>query len=106
MLLNGKLDRSGFKVSAHEVVGGEPDDRAPPAGLHTTGIVPVHPASARLRPQKLRDWAWQALAFARDAIEPLPASLRGRLGVAGVGDALTAAHFPNDATRPTRRGSG
>jgi ATP-dependent DNA helicase RecG len=96
LLLNGKLDRSGFKVSAHEVVGGEPDDHGPPAGLHTTGIVPVHPASARLRPQKLRDWAWQTLAFARHAIEPLPSSLRKKLGLAAVGDALAAAHFPSD----------
>jgi ATP-dependent DNA helicase RecG len=96
VLLSGKLDRSGFKVSAHEVVGDEPDDGVPPTGLHTTGIVPVHPASARLRPQKLRDWAWQALAFARHAIEPLPSSLRQKLELAAVGDALAAAHFPSD----------
>ena len=31
------------------------------AGLHTTGLVPVHPASERLRPQRLREWAWQAV---------------------------------------------
>jgi RecG-like helicase len=33
---------------------------APGAGIHTTGIVPVHPASERLRAQRLREWAWQA----------------------------------------------
>jgi ATP-dependent DNA helicase RecG len=96
VLLNGKLDRSGFKVSAHEVVGVEPDNRTPPAGLHTKGIVPVHPASARLRSQKLRDWAWQALSLARDAIEPLPARMRRRLGLAAISDALVTAHFPSD----------
>jgi ATP-dependent DNA helicase RecG len=95
MLLYGKLDRSGFRVDAHEVVRAEGDDRSP-TGLHTTGIVPVHPASARLRPQKIRDWAWQVQGLARDAIEPLPAKMRTRLGLAGVGDALATAHFPAD----------
>jgi len=94
VLLNGKLDRTGFKVSAQEVVDSDtPGDRSSPAGLHTTGIVPVHPASGRLRPQKIRDWAWQARRLAADAIEPLPGGLRARLGLAAAGDALTAAHF-------------
>ncbi|MGH2993190.1 MAG: ATP-dependent DNA helicase RecG [Solirubrobacterales bacterium] len=96
VLLHGKLDRSGFRVDAHEVVH-ENGERASPTGLHTTGIVPVHPASARLRPQKLRDWAWQARDLANDAIEPLPAGLRGRLGLASGADALAAVHFPSDA---------
>src|ERR687892_217671 len=52
VLLHGKLDKSGFRVDAHEVVR---DGDDPSTGLHTTGIVPVHPASARLRAQKLRD---------------------------------------------------
>src|SRR5919106_3871620 len=95
VLLHGKLDRAGFKVDAHEVVRPEPGiGRDSPTGLHTTGIVPVHSASARLRPQKIREWAWQARGLAVDAIEPLPAALRNRLGLASAGDALAAAHFP------------
>jgi ATP-dependent DNA helicase RecG len=98
VLLHGKLDRAGFKVDAHEVVRSEPGNgRGSPSGLHTTGIVPVHSASARLRPQKIREWAWQARGLAPDAIEPLPAGLRKRLGLASAGDALAAAHFPATA---------
>ncbi|MDX6652283.1 MAG: ATP-dependent helicase RecG [Solirubrobacterales bacterium] len=91
LLLNGKLDKRGFRVAAHELVGADGDA---PAGLHTTGIVPVHPASEGLRPQKLREWAWQALGLAGDAVEGLPAGLRARRGLAGAADAFAAAHFP------------
>ena len=42
LLLYGKLDRSGFRVEAHELADG---DGA--TGIHTTGLVPVHPASER-----------------------------------------------------------
>jgi ATP-dependent DNA helicase RecG len=94
VLLHGKLDKAGFKVDAHEVVR-EGDEDAP-TGLHTTGIVPVHPASARLRSQKIRDWEWQVQGLAPDAIEPLPASLRARHRLVGAGDALAAVHFPAD----------
>ena len=47
--------------------------RGAAAGLHTTGIVPMHPASEKLRAQRIRDWVWQAIGFARDAVEPIPA---------------------------------
>ena len=59
LLLRGKLEKRGFTVAEHELL----DSRASsaPAGLHTLGIVPVHPASDRLRPQRIREWAWQAV---------------------------------------------
>jgi ATP-dependent DNA helicase RecG len=97
LLLFGKLDRSGLRVEAHEVVGGKGGDAA--AGIHTTGIVPVHPASERLRTQRLRDWAWQARPLTRHAIEPLPAELRARRRLASEADALLAAHFPESMPR-------
>ncbi len=102
VLLHGKLDRSGFRVEAHEIAGTGGEAR----GLHTTGIVPVHPASDRLRPSRLREWANQALPTALAAIEPLPAELRARLALPGIADALVAAHFPErrgDAESARRR---
>src|SRR4051812_15640310 len=91
-LLHGKLDRSGFRVEAHEIVGaGEEAD-----GLHTLGIVPVHPASEQLKPAALREWEAQAITQAGSAIEPLPAELRARLRFPSEADALRAAHFPQE----------
>jgi ATP-dependent DNA helicase RecG len=94
VLLHGVLDRRGFRVSDHELVsagGGE-------TGIHTTGLVPVHPATEALKASRIREWAWRALPFAQDAIEALPAPLRARLDMAGAGDALAAAHFPRGDT--------
>ncbi len=109
LLLRGKLDKRGFTVSQHEFVdadpegGAEPDRRAgtpgaqPPPGLHTTGIVPVHPAGEGVNPQRLREWAWQALGLAQHAPEALPARLRVEMRLPGVADALLACHFPERA---------
>ncbi len=97
LLIHGKLDRSTFRVDAHELVEdaeGEGGTR-PPTGLHTMGVVPVHPATEGIKPQRLREWAFQARAAARDAIEPLPARVRAARQLAAVGDALAAAHFPD-----------
>ncbi len=93
MLLVGSLDRRGLRVSEHEFLGGE-DDGEPPSGIHTTGLVPVHPATEGLRPQRIREWVWQALLRVGDVIEPLPAELRSRRGLAGATDSLRAVHFP------------
>jgi ATP-dependent DNA helicase RecG len=107
MLLNGRLDGRGFRVDNYEFLGGpgdEPDAERPsplageevPPGIHTTGLVPTHPATEGLRPQKLREWGWQALARAGDVHEPLPASVRFTNRLAGAADARIAAHFPAD----------
>jgi ATP-dependent DNA helicase RecG len=92
LLLFGKLDKRGFTVSEHEFL-----EASGSRGLHTTGLVPVHPASERLRPQRIREWAWQAIPLARQAVEPIPGRLRQELRLAGSADALTASHFPSDA---------
>jgi ATP-dependent DNA helicase RecG len=107
LLLNGRLDRQGFRVDNYEFLdaasGEHEAPRDPlrsgpgaPAGIHTTGIVPVHPAGEGLRPQRLREWAWEALRAARDVPESLPAGIRARRGLAGAADARLAAHFPSD----------
>ncbi len=90
LLLRGKLEKRGFTVAEHELL--DSDDGHP--GLHTTGLVPVHPASERLRPQRIREWVWQAMPQARHAIEPLPGRLRAELRMASAADALNAVHFP------------
>jgi len=116
LLLMGSRDKRGFRVTGYEVVSargscpgegglrarstcstpltGSPTGETPPPGLHTTGLVPIHPATERLRPQRIREWAWQACRWAPNAIEGLPAEIRARRGLAGIGDALRAVHFP------------
>jgi ATP-dependent DNA helicase RecG len=104
LLLHGKLEKRGFTVAEHEFLPGKQaaphsaqSTLAPTqAGLHTTGIVPVHPASERIRPQRIREWVWQALPLARHAVEPIPGRLRRELRMAGVTDSLLASHFPPD----------
>ena len=90
LFLHGKLEKRGFNVAEHEFLDSSE------AGLHTTGIVPVHAASERLRPQRIREWAWQAIPLARHAVEPVPGRLRRELRLAGAEDALVASHFPPD----------
>jgi ATP-dependent DNA helicase RecG len=91
LLLRGKLEKRGFTVAEHELL-----DSTDSAGLHTTGIVPVHPASERLRPQKIREWVWQALPHARHGVEPIPSRVRSEMRMASAPDSLTASHFPAD----------
>ena len=105
VLLSGKLERSGFRVEAHEIVregGAPPPKQGSGLGIHTTGLVPIHPASERLRPNRIREWAWQALALAGNAIEPVPAEIRSRRRLAGIGDSLRAVHFPASSEQAAR----
>ncbi|MCW2987453.1 MAG: box helicase domain protein, partial [Solirubrobacterales bacterium] len=108
LLLTGKLSKRGFGVSEYEIVsagGGEgegprtdtparPQDPPPRQDPRPGSFVPVHPATEALRAQRIRDWAQQACRWAPNAIEGLPAQLRARRGLAGIGDAIRAAHFP------------
>jgi ATP-dependent DNA helicase RecG len=102
LLIHGKLDRQGLRVSAHELLDDDAGSRRAPAGLHTTGIVPVHPASEGLRPQRIREWAWQALPLATDALEPLPAQVRARRRMPSAADALAAVQFPRSLEEAER----
>lgn len=126
LLARGKVGKNGFSVAEHEFLGssdlpgrieetaGESEADAadrearrhwirpgrpggkPPGGIHTTGLVPVYPASERIRPQKLREWIWQACGLARATGEPIPSSERSNLGLASSADALVGAHLPPD----------
>jgi ATP-dependent DNA helicase RecG len=79
-----------------EAARGGGGDAAPGASPLGGELVPVHPATEALKAQRIRDWAEQACRWAPNAIEGLPAELRARLGLAGVGDAIRAAHFPRN----------
>jgi ATP-dependent DNA helicase RecG len=54
----------------------------------------VHPATEKLKPQRLRQWMEQAVRLVGNVLEPLPAELRVRRELAGVADAIKAVHFP------------
>jgi len=118
LLLTGKVSSKGMAVNEYEVVAGvgapgprvlSPDEggaagedvlgpphQGPPAaGTAAAGtLMPVHPATGELPPKRIREWAEQAVRFASNVIEGLPAELRVRRGLPGVGDAVRAAHFP------------
>ena len=91
LLLSGKLDRSGFRVSAHEVIGA---DGVRERGIHTVGLVPVHSVTEGLSADRVREWIWSCSGLGRDAIEPLPAGVRAEHGLGSAADALAGVHFP------------
>jgi ATP-dependent DNA helicase RecG len=88
LLLTGKLSGKGFTVNEWELVAGAGE-------VEDSSFVPVHAATEALRPQRIREWAERAVGLARNAVEGLPAELRARRGLAGAGDAISAAHFPD-----------
>jgi ATP-dependent DNA helicase RecG len=118
LLLTGKVSKKGMAVNEYELVPGadapgprglspdqggaagedvlDPPDPAPPAAAASAAgtLMPVHPATGELPPKRIREWAEQAVEFAPNVIEGLPAELRVRRGLAGVADAVSAAHFP------------
>ena len=96
LLLNGKLDRSGFRVATHEIVSGGRAGVGRPACTRP-GSSPSTTRARRLSANRLREWIWQAVERAGDAIESLPAELRARRGFGGEADALRCAHFPDSA---------
>jgi ATP-dependent DNA helicase RecG len=83
MLLTGSADKRGFRVSEYEF-----------SGDASEGLVPVHPGTEQLKAQRLRQWMEQAIRSVGNVLEPLPAELRARRGLAGAADAIHAVHFP------------
>ncbi|MGN6258979.1 MAG: ATP-dependent DNA helicase RecG [Solirubrobacterales bacterium] len=107
LLLTGKYSGRGFAVREWELLsfaGGEgAGDAEHPAQASPISprqdprpetMVPIHGATEAIRPQQIRDWAAQAVDWAPNAIEGLPAELRARRQLAAVGDALRVVHFP------------
>jgi ATP-dependent DNA helicase RecG len=94
VLLRGRLESGGggptFKVSEHEIAR-EGDDAV---GRHTTGLVPVYPATEGLSARRIRELVYGLVGEERNVVEPLPALLRARERLPSRPDALNAAHWP------------
>jgi ATP-dependent DNA helicase RecG len=86
MLLTGSADKRGFRVSEYEF-----------SGDASEGLVPIHPGTEQLKAQRLRQWMEQAIGSVGNVLEPLPAALRVRRGLAGAADAIRAVHFPESS---------
>ncbi len=92
LLLRGRVGGEGRRelvVKTHELIGGPGSE-----GLHTTGLVPVYPATEQMPPRRVRELVDLARPLARCAPERLPEWIRWRLRLPGVADALVAVHFP------------
>jgi ATP-dependent DNA helicase RecG len=90
LLITGKRSPKGFAVNEWEHLSDAPPRQDPqPATL-----VPRHSSPETLRPQQIRDWAEQAVALARNAIEGLPSEMRARRSLAAIDDTLKTVHFP------------
>jgi ATP-dependent DNA helicase RecG len=98
LVVTGKRSERGLAVNQWELIStgeGEHDEEKGERGEEGGGsFVPVHPATEDLPPQRIREWAEQAVAWAPNAIEGLPARMRARRALCGIGDALRCAHFP------------
>jgi ATP-dependent DNA helicase RecG len=96
VLLRGKLERGrsgpAFRVREHEIAHGDKDR----AGHHTTGLVPVYPATEGLSARRIRELAWRIRGQEVHSPEALPAALRARERLPSRADALAAAHFPRE----------
>ncbi len=94
--LRGKPNRFGFQVSSYDV-----GDAA-----ETADFAPVYPSTADLAQKTLRTVTEAALAFARDAGEPLPSVVRASEPLPLRADALVRVHRPRsevEAERARRR---
>jgi ATP-dependent DNA helicase RecG len=82
--------RNQFWVTEHESLG------AGQAGVHTSGLVPVYPATEKLGAAKIRELIAGARELIHDLIEPLPAAVRLAERLLDRPAAVDAMHFPED----------
>jgi ATP-dependent DNA helicase RecG len=93
LLVHGTLEPGrglpSLKVERHEIAGDG-------SGLHTTGLVPLYPASEAVSTWKLRELTEAALVPARYLPDALPARLRAEESAPLRADALRAIHRPRE----------
>src|SRR4051794_35899971 len=87
LVLHGRFKGHGrgLTVSEHEASTGS---------THTTGVVPVYPATENLKSTKIRELVWNQRDAIRHVVEPLPAWLRLAEGLPDRPAAVDAIHFP------------
>ncbi len=104
LLLRGKI-RAGappeMNVQTQEVIGTGAEGGRASEGLHTTGLVPVYPATEALPSRRIRELVDAAIPLARGLRDPLPVWMRERLTLPSLGEAVHAVHFPR--RRPEAR---
>lgn len=93
LILEGRLEKKGFVVSAEEPADGA--TMPGPPGLTDGRPRARHSAGGELGPARWRRWAWQACQEADELPEPLPAGLLTARGLPGITSALREAHFPS-----------
>ncbi len=108
VILHGRVDGRQIKVSDYEPASGASTPGSPQVmgDSHSTGLVPVYPASEGIPPSRLRELAFEHRDAVRDTVEPLPALLRAAEGLPDRPSALAAVHFPSsdgDADQGRRR---
>jgi ATP-dependent DNA helicase RecG len=82
--LRGQLRRNEFAVRSYDLNG----------AAATADLAPIYPAGEEITPPRMRALVTAALAFARDYLDFLPASLKAREALPTRADALVALHRP------------
>lgn len=82
-----------------------PDGADPDSLLSVNRIVPIYPLTEGVRQKRLRQILWNAVQYANLAPEVLPRSVRERVGLPPIQQALQQIHFPDAAEQiePARR---
>ncbi|MCS7273604.1 MAG: ATP-dependent DNA helicase RecG [Fimbriimonadales bacterium] len=82
-----------------------PDGADPDSLLSVNRIVPIYPLTEGIRQKRMRQILWNAVQYAHCAPELIPASIRQRLGLPPIQQALQQIHFPDelDQIEPARR---
>jgi ATP-dependent DNA helicase RecG len=106
LIVHGKVQPYGrgplqMQVKDYELVEDGEDET-----LHTGRLVPVYPATEGLTQRPLRRLMKRLVDGWADTIEdPLPATVREKLGLLPLGQAIRGAHFPDtDASQSLARG--
>jgi ATP-dependent DNA helicase RecG len=82
-----------------------PDGADPESLLSVNRIVPIYPLTEGIRQKRMRQIIWNAVQYAHLAPEILPRSVRERLGLMPIQQAIAQIHFPDSeqAIDPARQ---